>query len=202
MIHFNFPEGYNLHVYYGIISIPGNLWLISLEDEDRSQGLLSVDLNGTSRFSEFCSFYVWGTKDNSIIGFNSSHEGKANEKAGELGISLWDSRRLSYEGKVIENGKFCSSQYLSIGINYHIDIDPKAYFSIPLHVHGDYEKRLLGLLLGENPGITFWHKDYGFKSINPDPSKHWIFSCLSVDGLTCLAVHSKGGCIFDSPFFS
>ncbi len=201
MIHFNFPEKYTFDVYQGIISIPGNLWLISLMEGVSSEGLFSINTDGIRDFSKFCGFNVWTLRGSyCYIGFNSQIE-TANKKAEELGISL-DDGKISYNGKLIEKGEFCFHNYSSFGRNIHIDVNPEVYFCTTFNLYGDYETRLFKVMFGENPGVVFWHKDYGFKSINPDQSKNWIYSCLSVDGLTCLAVHDTGGCIFDSPFFS
>ncbi len=191
MIHFNFPKECKLDHHKGIMSIPGGFWLIGIviPGSYTPVNMLCVNSEGNYKFGDDLTFYpeyIPTIKHNQLIPLEQNYT--------YLGISVIHNE-IYHEGKQVKLGSYCYSNSTT-----KFDINPKKLFSVVFSGNNNYQKIVIESLVGKNPGVGFWHNDYGVKFINPDPSKNWIYSCLSTDGLTCLAVHDTGACILDVPF--
>lgn len=190
MIHFE----HNLRHSNQIISFPNNYWMISTP---HGSMILIDKLGKTKVFSGIrCGTRYMSNSEMEILG--NIYEIKMEDfRFGWNGDSYTNNRYDIYykEKLLMENDcrqKFARGNCI-----------PKSNFICFANKHRgekSEEAVILDYIIGENSGITFYHKEHGIKSINPDETKNWLLCCPSVDDMLFLAVHETGGVILDNPF--
>jgi len=211
MINFNFPEGYSFNFSIGIMAFPNNCWAVGITKRvDRAIGDFDLFeksliirptgiINEIDLYFRYISLYSAGGI-NRIECVGNTDELKNTEiEWMEYILHGYKSNVVSSNMEVLNPSKV---RFVNGSYPYE-SREPEGFSCVccPIHKYPSTKsnEHIIRGLLPDNPGIGFRRGNGYSVFINPDESKEWERSCLSIDELTCLAIHKTGGCIIDNP---
>jgi len=199
MINFNFPEDCSLPIESAILAFPDGFWTIPLRNSSSVKKTLVVRSSGMINEVD-----VWFRTISRYSGGCDRVEclGKIDQlKNAQVKFTTYkhEDNWLGSEGYVVvsENGEIVNPTKTR-----NNNTDDKCYASVidpNLVIREGSAGKIVGGLLPKNPGVGFRRGEGIPIFINPDESVTWQKACLSIDELTCLVIHNKGGCIIDNP---
>lgn len=194
MIHFDYNH---LKDFYKVLPLPNNMWLLAININD----CLLIDTDGKLRLFKGLSFGNY-YHDND---FKLTSDNDLDLNLEDFRLEDGFERFIGKEYNVYYKDKLLTSDLCNVKwINrLRENVSPDGFICLTNRKNPKSDCEIVfEKFFGVNSGITFYHPEYGFKSINPDETKNWIFACFSHDNMLCLALHETGGCIIDNPFLN
>ncbi len=206
MLNFDFPSGYHTEPHFGMMALPHGCWVVSVRK---------------SPVSNLCSFVVYPNGERKLLhghfqiwDYDQIRYGGNLDVAATLGLRFKSAKSTYGDYGILKIGnrhvrrnelRTRSLNHWENNCNPGIQTCFAAAASKFFPNHKPMEgcvsdlSEIIRGTIGKNPGIGFYRTDGSSRFINPDPSKNWLLACLSLDELTCLAVHETGGCVIDTP---